>query len=228
MKRLCVLILCASAMVVCLTSCGFGWDSFMGSLGFDTKDYSTEPVRINYANDSEKAAELCGYIRMLILDSPFIPEFDSSAEAINLFRDSLLNYMLSSNYSRYTGNLELLDEASEEYPAMTVNNLIPAKEFEQTYYTFFGGSTKITNKSGDFFMFLAKIEAYTALSEPILNDIRIVPTYVAETENTYRFRVKLIHDANTSPEYDIVMIKRIEDGNAYFRSVKEVKNIADQ
>lgn len=223
MKRSLMLLVCAALCAAVFTSCRSAWDSFTGSLGFDTKDYSSETITANYTNDSEKAAELCGYVRMLVLDSPFIPEFRSSSEAIGLFRDSVLNYMLSSNYSRYTGNLERLDEASEKYPAMNIASLIPAKEFEQTYYTYFGGSTKITNKTADYFMYLSKLDAYTALAEPILNEIRVTPLSVAETANTYRFSVRLTYGANSSPEYNVVMIKR-EDGSAYFRSVTEADN----
>jgi len=221
MKRLIALLLCIP-ILVSLPSCGTKWGEFMESLGIDTKDYSSEAVTVNYQTDSDKTKELCELVKMLFLDSPEIEEFSTSSEATELFRDSLLNYMLSTNYARYCNELEELDKAAEEYPQMIISNLIPASEFEKTYYRYFGGSAKITNKSGEYFMYLPKLEAYTALSHPIDDRVKIIPVALVETENTYRLTVKLSLGSTTSSEYEILLLKR-DDDTVYFRSLTEKK-----
>lgn len=209
--------LAVCAVMIFTASCGVGWDSFMASIGFDSRDYLSEAVTKTYAVDGELAGELAAGVRMLTMNTPSIAEFSSSSEAIGLFRDTLLNYMLITNYSRYTGDIESLDEAAELYPAMQVTNIIPAAEFEQSYYKYFGGSTKISNKSGEYFMYLSKLEAYTAVSEPQTADIAVTVLSLEETDNTYRLRVTLTLGENTSPAYDLLLIKR-DDGTYYFKS----------
>lgn len=206
---------------VCLSfvSCA-KWDSLMSSIGFDTRDLEAEEVIKSYAADGELALEIAQSVRMLTLNTPSIEPFDRSSEAINLFRDTVLNYMLTSNYARYTGDIEKLDEAKEAYPTMNLTNLIPSAEFEKQYYKFFGGSTKITNKSGTYFMYLPKLEAYTALSEPQNADVSVTVLSLDETENTYRLRLTLTLGDSTSPVYKLLLIKR-EDGTFYFRSASK-------
>lgn len=210
-------VLLLFAITVTATSCGSKWDSFMASIGFDTKDYDSEKVIKSYSVDGELAAELSASVRMLTLNTPVIEEFRGSSEAISLFRDCVLNYMLITNYSRYIGDIETLDEAAEAYPYMKVTNIIPASEFEQTYYRFFGGSTKISNRSGEYFIYLPKIEAYTAISEPQTADIKVTVLSLEETQNTYRMCVTLTLGDNTSPAYNLLLIKR-DDGTFYFKS----------
>lgn len=217
-RSLTALILTASCLLT--TSCGVEWDSFMSSIGFDTRDYASEAVIKTYDASGEFALELASSIRMLTLNTPSIEEFESSSQAIDLFRDTVLNHMLTSNYSRYTGDIESLDEAAEAYPTMQLTNLIPAAEFEQQYYKFFGGSTKITNKNGTYFMYLPKLEAYTALSEPQNGDITVAVLSLEETENTYRLRVTLTLGETSSPVYNLLLIKR-EDGTFYFKSAQK-------
>lgn len=202
-----------------LSSCG-NLNDLMNSMGFDVRDYSAESVTAEHDPNGEKAKELSGYVLMLTLDRPFLPEIDGSQDAIERCRDSLLNYMLVNNYSRYTGNIKLLDNAAEYYPYMKITDVIPSREFEETFYRFFGGSVKISGKSGEYFMYLDKINAYTSLSVPQVKDICVDTLGLSETENTYRMRVTLTLGEVTSPAYDIVMIKR-EDKTVYFNSVHE-------
>lgn len=217
-KRTACAILAAVIFAVSLTSCA-GWDNLMSSLGFDTRDYSAQSVIAVHDADSEVAAELEKSILLLTMDSPSLPTFTSSSQAIKLCRDSVLNRMLTVNFARYTGNIELLDRAAEEYPQIRITNLIPAKDFEQQYYTAFGGSTKISNESAEYFMYLPKLDAYTALSSPIAPEIKVDFISIEETDNTYRMTVTVTVEGRASPHYRIVMIKR-EDETVYFRSVQ--------
>lgn len=219
--RISLLVLAALILsqALFLSSCG-KWNDLMNSMGFDVRDYSAESVTAEHDPNGEKAKELSGYVLMLTLDRPFLPEIDGSQDAIERCRDSLLNYMLVNNYSRYTGNIKLLDSAAEYYPYMKITDVIPSGEFEETFYRFFGGSVKISGRSGEYFMYLDKINAYTSLSVPQVKDICVDTLGLSETENTYRMRVTLTLGEVTSPAYDIVMIKR-EDKTVYFNSVHE-------
>lgn len=216
MRRFC-LVPAMALLLVLLTSCS-AWDSFTSLLGFDTRSYSEESVIASRLGDAELEKTVSGAVRMLTMNEPYLAEFESSSEAIRKCRDSVLNYMLDVNFSRYTGNIDLLDAAAEKYPHMKITNLIPAAEFYQTYYRYFGGSTKVTGSSGEYFSYLDKLDAYTALSHPISPEFSVSFEALDETENTYRIVLHVTVDGIDSPSYNIMMIKR-EDGTLYFRSV---------
>ena len=207
-----ILLLSATA-----TSCS-GWDSFTSLLGFDTRDYSGENVIADRLGDAELEAAISDQIAMLTMNEPFLAEFSSSSEAISKCRDSVLNHMLDKNFSRYTGNIELLDAAAREYPQIKITNLIPAAEFDQTYYRAFGGATKIMSTSGEYFSYLEKLDAYTALSNPLSPEFEVVFSRLEETEHTYRATLSATVNGVASPEYNVTLIKR-DDGTMYFRSV---------
>ncbi len=190
----------------------------MASLGFDTRSYSEESVIASRLGDTELEATLSDALRMLTMKEPYLAEFKSSSEAIRKCRDSVLNYMLDVNFSRYSGDIAFLDEAAQEYPHIKITTLIPAVEFSQTYYRYFGGATKISDESGEYFSYLDRLNAYTALSHPISPEFSAVFSRLDETENTYRATVHVTVDGVQSPKYDVTMIKR-EDGTLYFRSV---------
>lgn len=205
-KRLAaVLFLC-----VMLVSCGFG------------VEYEEESVKRELPTDGEDADMLSDMIHMLTVNSPILPELDDIDDVMEQCRDSILFYMLTENYGKYTGNIEKLDAAVAEYPHMQITNLIPAREFEETVYTAFGGTKKISNESGRLFVYLDRVSAYTSVtmldSDPFDVDI----TEFAETENTYRMRVRCSSDDVKSPEYRIIFVKR-EDDTAFFHSVEELE-----
>lgn len=205
------------SLVLLMTGCS-AWDSLMASLGFDTRSYSEESVIASRLGDGDLEAKLSDALRMLTMKEPYLAEFESSSEAIKKCRDSVLNYMLDVNFSRYTGDIDLLDKATEEYPHIKITTLIPALEFSQTYYQYFGGSTKITDASGEYFSYLDRLNAYTSLSHPISPEFSVSFSRLDETANTYRATVRVTVDGTESPEYNVTLIKR-EDGTFYFRSV---------
>lgn len=216
MRRKCLAALLA-VFALLMTSCST-WDSLMASIGFDTRSYSQESVIKSRLGDSELEATLSDALRMLTMKEPCLAEFESSSEAIKKCRDSVLNYMLDVNFSRYTGDIELLDEAAKEYPQIKITTLIPAPEFSQMYYRYFGGATKITDASGEYFSYLDRLNAYTSLSHPISPEFTVSFSRLDETENTYRATVRVTVDGIESPEYNVTVIKR-EDKTFYFRSV---------
>ena len=180
-----------------------------------------ESVKRTLSADGEVAETLCDMTRMLTVNSPILPEFDNISEAMESCRDSVLYYMLTKNYGKYTGDIEKLDRAVAEYPRMQITNLIPAREFEETVYASFGGTKKITNESGRLFVYLEKVAAYTSVTMLDEDPIAVKVTELAETENTYRMRFRCEAGDVTSPEYIGIFMKR-DDGTVYFYSVEEV------
>ncbi len=199
-------VLCLLAAVCILVSCA------------GKKDYATEPIVKTVDPDSEIVGELCGMLRMLTVNSPILPEVQSIDDAMESCRDSILYYMLVENYGKYTGDIEKLDLAVAEYPQMQITNLIPAREFEETVYAAFGGTRKISNKSGRLFVYLERVAAYTSVTMVDEDSILIDVSDMVETENTYRMIFRCIAGDVVSEDYRAVFIKR-DDGSAYFHSV---------
>ena len=200
------------------SSCGAR--DFLSTLGFDTHDYEGEEIMETYGGDSEKADELLEMLKILTIHSPILEPFEGAKEAMEFYRDSVLNYMLNTDYSKYTGNITLLDQVQEEYPQMQIAAIIPAEDFENTVYTYFGGKQKIKNVTSTLFVYLEKVGAYTTVTEPQENIIQYNIQRIEETQNTYRVYFNCSLNDQTSPMYKTLIIKR-EDGNAYFRYLIE-------
>ena len=203
-------LIAAAILVTTLSSCSFG------------AEYSEEPAKRELPTDGEVADELSDMVQMLTVNSPLLPEFEDIEDAMEFCRDSVLFYMLAENYGKYSGNIEKLDAAVAEYPQMQITNLIPAREFEETVYTAFGGTRKIDNESGRLFIYLDKVAAYTSVTMLDTERVKVSILDLVETENTYRMRVRCRAGDVESPEYRIIFVKR-EDGTAYFHSVEEAK-----
>lgn len=208
MRRILCLLACA-VMLVSAGACSRG------------VGYAEESVTREHYAESDIAHELCEMMRMLTVNSPIMPEFEGIGEAMEQCRDSVLYYMLTKNYGKYTGDIDRLDAAVAEYPQMQIMSLIPAREFEETVYTAFGGTRKISNESGRLFVYLDRIAAYTSVTMLDADPIEVDVISLGETENTYRMRCRCSADEVTSPEYQVIFIKR-DDGTVYFHSVDEI------
>ncbi len=211
-------ILCLAILSTCLTSCGVV-NEFFAKLGFDTHDYEGEAVIATYESDSDKAKELAETVRILSVNSSELPTFNGTKEGIEACRDSLLNYMLVNNYSKYTGNLTLLDSASAAYPYLKISTVIPADDFENEAYRYFGGKQKVENQSGKLFTYLDKIDSYTTVAEPTASELEIKVSDLVETENTFRFKFRCSLDGEDGEEYFALIIKR-SDESYYFKYVE--------
>ncbi len=210
------------AILISLSLCSCGmFNEFLATLGFDTHDYEGETVIETYAKDSEKALEIAEMVKTLSINSPVIPTFDGTQEAVEKCRDSLLNYMLNNHYTKYTGNLTLLDEAIKEYPYLKVATLIPAGDFEDEAYRYFGGKQKVNNVSGEMFTYLDKVDAYTTVTTPIESKVEVECLLLEETEKTFRYRFKCTLGEDVGDEYFALIIKRADD-TCYFKYVEKV------
>lgn len=221
MKRrlICTVVLTACALF--LSSCKVG-DALLSSLGFDTYDYEGEAVIRTVEPDSREAEDLCKMIKILSVNSPYMPEFDSATQALKQCRDSVLNYMLCTDFSMYTGNPELMKEAEEKYPGLRILTVIPAEDFENCVYTFFGGNAKLTHKSSQLFTYLDEVSAYTAISVPVESNVAVSVISCEETEKTYRLTFQNTLGEVTSPVYKTLVVKR-EDGSMYFKYLEKIE-----
>lgn len=218
MKRLLALVL-LSIMALSLSGCVFA--EFLATLGFDTHDYDGEEIIKEHKPDSELAAEMIDMVKILSVNSLDIPEFKGTTEAIKCCRDAILNSMYSRDFSRYAGNEKMFATAMEMYPQMDFSVLIPADDFENVAYKYFGGKEKITNKSGEIYEYVEDLDAYITVAEPFGAEMEVRIFYIEETENTYRIEFEATLDKDTSDSFFAQFVKR-EDGSFYFRCVKKV------
>lgn len=216
-KRAMTALLCL-AMLAGLCGCG-GLSGVADKLGFDTYDYMSETVHTAHEPDSALARELADMIRIL---TPSLTEFDSMREAISAYRDQVLTFMLESEYARYSGNMELIEEASRAYPEYQVTQIIPAADFEATMYRYFGGTVKISHKDGSRFRYLKKVEAYISPSAPTSGTDTVNIKSVSETDKTYRVTFTVTQGDAESPEYFVLIIKR-DDGTLYFKELRRLE-----
>lgn len=212
-----VIALCIAC--VSLSSCSFR-DGFLTLLGFDTYDYEGEEVTGTLSPDSEEVSELCEMLRCLTVNDPIMPTFTTPTEALEECRDAVLNYMYCTSFAKYTGNLDLLDEAVKEYPQMNILTVIPSSDYEDFVYTYFGGNVKISHENSTMFSYLEKVDAYTAISVPVENEIVFNVISCQKSERTYRITFSCSLGEIASPVYKAMIIKR-EDDSKYFKKIEE-------
>lgn len=213
-------VVCAVFVMLTTTSCAMR--EFFATLGFDTHDYSSEKVIATHVPDSDVGVMLSDMVKIITVNSVSVPEFDGTKEATSACRDAVLNYLLNQSYSKYAGNLELLDKATEMYPQMNFVVIIPAEDFENTIYRYFGGKDKVKNASSIKFNYLGGLDAYVTPGQPTRNDVTVNILKIEETESAYRFTFTCTLDGETGDEYSAVAVKRSED-NCYFKYVEKSK-----
>ena len=121
------------ALVICICV-AFSSCSLYDILGIDTHDYVSEPCIRELAHDSSVAAEILGIIPAMVQNSPYLYEFDTPAEAAELYRNSILCFILARNFAKYNANVDLIEQARAQYPAYELTTVIPAVDFESTVY----------------------------------------------------------------------------------------------
>ncbi len=211
------LALCLCAPLI--SGCAAG--EFLATLGFDTHDYDGEKVIANYQPDSEKALELREALMILTVSSADVPEFDGTKEAAAKCRDAVLNYMYNSNYAKYAGNLALLDEASEAYPQMMFSVIIPADDFVNIFYKYFGGKEKVANESGEMFEYLPAVDSYITAAQPQKNLMEVNITSLTETANTFRLSFDTSLEGEPGGSYFALIVKRADE-SFYFKEIRKL------
>ncbi len=208
-----------------LTSCGDSKDEHslynrvMTMLGFDMNDYESEAV-IRFPDESDGIwDEVNEIISILVYDSADITPFETTRGAAEGNCDAILNYMLKTSYSAYSGNAALLEKAVEAYPQYNITTLIPKADYESCVYRYFGGDSSVRHNSSVRFTFLPKVEAYTTTGQPISSEVEIDVTKCVETAHTYRIDFTLTDKEGDSVNYHAMIMKR-EDGTRYMKYLK--------
>ena len=192
-------------------------------LGIDMHDYTAEPVIRQLETDGEIANMIEEMISIMFQNTPFLSEFNTPAEAANLYRDGILCFILSRNYAKYSANMELIDETKAAYPGYEIKTIIPAVDFESTVYRYFGGSDSVDNVSTPLFTYLERVDAYISVGIGVDNRAEVVIESLYETENTYVGSFYNKMGEISSERYNLLLIKR-EDGSFYMREL----HIAEQ
>lgn len=214
-SRLTAALLC----LLLLTSC-----TILDKLGFDTYDYMSENVLRTHEAEGETAVMLEDVLNILVTDSPELIPFEYMGDAIKAYRDAVLDYMLETGYSKYSGNTALMSEAAEKYPEYSITQLIPEREFEATMYRYFGGDVMITHGDGSRFKYLEKVGAYVSAVPMSDSGYRAEITAVSETEKTYRVWFFVGSENVRSDDYFALIIKR-DDGTLYIKKLLKAADV---
>jgi len=216
--------------VLLLLSCLlFGCSALSGlasGMGFDMNDYEEEEIIAFYESDTEEASTVMALVRKLLVNTPIMTEFSGAKEGFGAYMDAVLNSLLGESYGRYTGNMALLSKVAEQYPGYEIHTFIPVSDFETEMYTLFGGSWKISHRSGTLFTYLDKAEGYTCVTYPRERTVETEFVSLLETEHTYRLTFRNHMGEVTSPDYLAILIKR-DDGTLYFRSLSKKEALGE-
>ncbi len=220
---------CLILSVLLLTSCSDGdgsfYNSIMTMLGFDMNDYENEAA-IHFPEESEPIfGEVELIVSILIYDSVYLTPFETTRDAASGNIDAILNYMLKTSYSAYSGNSELLKEAEEAYPQYHITTLIPKTDLEGYVYRYFGGDSSVQHASSARFTFLSKLDAYTTTGGAATSEVEIDVTDCVETEHTYRVAFTLT-EGDESENYT-AMIRKREDGTLYMKHLRLASDEAE-
>ncbi len=212
MKRIKILLIITLALSLLLSSC---------SIEEKVADYSNEAVIGSAAENTAVISELSDIIYALTVDSVKLPEFNNTSTAISKCGDALLNHLLTTNYSRFSGSTAILKEASKEYPHLSISAAIGERDFEGALYKYFNHGGNIRHGDLSRFRYLPKIEAYIPAVRSIANTFDLDIAYLEETNNTYRMTFYCTNGEDVSPEYYAVFVKR-QNGGCYIQSLKQV------
>ena len=216
------LSLCTAICLVSVLLCSC---TIFDILGIDTHDYEAELKISDLGADSEVYSKLHEIIPIMVQNSPYLYEFNTPSKAAEHYRNGVLCHLLSQNYAKYNGNVELINETKVEYPTYEFTTVIPAVDFEGAVYRYFGGTSSVSNRSTELFTYLDRVDAYVSVGIGVDNSAKINITELYETENTYRCTFTCSMNDITSPGYHLLIMKR-DDGTFYIKSLTELKNAA--
>ncbi len=210
-----LLLLTAVFLVSCVAGSNPLW--IKGLFGIDVANYDAEPTEALLPTDGETAASLCDTVEILLSGSTQLKTFRNTSQAVKYYRDAILNDMLRDHYVLYTGNTQLLSEASRCYPQVSLSTLIPKSDFENRVFRYFGG-TNVSHRDGEVFSYLSRVEAYTAPLQAWEAQVEIAVLSLEETAHTYRMSFTLSDGSAVSAPYTAHFIKR-DDGSAFLNSL---------
>ncbi len=185
---------------------GCGEEKMTGLLG-SGEDYSGEPS-IGDIESASVISAMTGAVTALTVNSIDLPTFSNPGEIIASCRDSILNYMLSTDYARFSNSTKLLSEISSEYPDRTVTAAIGTKDYENTLYKLLGYSGNVRHGETKRFTYLSRVKAYTPIAPATASNVVLDIQSAFETEHTYQMTFFALLDDETSPLYSAVFVKK--------------------
>ena len=209
-----LLILSAVFLVSCVAGANPLW--VRGVFGLDVERYGTESCKASLPTEGELADELCDMVEVLTAGSVFLDTFRTPSQAVAAYRDEILNDMLRNHYARYTGTRLL---SSDTHVGANISTLIPAEDFENTIYRYFG-VTSVRHKSGEVFEYLKEARGYTAPLQAWQSQVAIAIDSLEETEHTYRMVFVVSNDVGHTQTY-LATFARHVDGTLYFYSLEQ-------
>lgn len=204
-----ILALCMSAFLV-LCSAGCGEKDVNDLLTGGAPDYSNEESLRDIEN-ATVISSMTSVVTALTVNSIDFPEFASPSEIISPCQDAILNYMLTSDYARFSSNTKLLSEIADKYPDMTVTAAIGARDYESELYKLFGYSGTVRHTNTKRFTYLSKVQAYTPAAPAAASSVVLDIQSAIETEHTYQMSFFAMLDDEISTLYNAVFIKK-DDG----------------
>lgn len=209
-----------SAFLALFLALLLGGCSVYDVLGIDTHAYGEEPPLATLETNGTVAAAIREMIPMMVQNTPYLLPFDSPAEAAELYRDSILCFVLEKNYSKYNANTDLIAETRDLYPTYEITTVIPVLDFESTVYRYFGGTASVDNRSTKLFIYLDKVDAYVSVGIGVDTDVKVNISELYETEHTYVCTFTTEKNNVIAGPYRLLLMKR-EDGTFYMRSLNE-------
>ena len=218
--RVGILLLLLLFIAVFMVSCVAGTNPLwiQGLFGADIKAYAGEETLAMRAEDSAEVAEMCATLRMLVGNGTHLEPFRNSSQAVNLYRDRILNAMLGEGYLRYSGDSAASAAVAATDPQLSACLLIPAADFESTVVRLFGAG-EVSNKSGEYFTYLSRSGYYTIPVEPWTSPVSIAVLSCEETANAFRLSFVLEDESEVSDSYTAYFVKR-SDGSFYLRGLE--------
>ncbi|MBQ7335121.1 MAG: hypothetical protein IJW92_01430 [Clostridia bacterium] len=210
-----IIVLTALLLVSCVAGSNVLW--VRGVLGLDARDYAAEPAERTLPHDGTVANGLCQMVSMVTGNSVALQSFQGTAQAVAHYRDQILNWMLCENYALYTGNSASIAAVEEAYPNTVSPTLIPAEDFENTVYRYFGG-TSVDHNSGNAFAYLERAGFYSMSAQAYQGNVEIQILELEETLHTYRMTFRLFDGENRSEVYTAIFVKR-DDGSCYWKAL---------
>lgn len=204
-------IFAACIIVISVTACG---------KKKTTADYESETVIGSASENAAVIAELSDKITALTVDSIEMPTFSDMQTAISLCRDSVLNYLLTTKYSRFSGNTSVLQKAAKEYASLNITAAVGTTDFEGELYNLFNHGGNIRHSDTERFRYMPKIEAYIPAVQTQACTYSLDIVSIDETEHTYRMSFYCTRGNDVSPEYLAVFVKR-DAGGTYIKSLSQ-------
>ena len=185
------------------------------------ENFIGEAVISEHGADHPKAEDFIKIISVITNDGAELAPFSDPKTVADVYRDRILAHLVSTGYSKYTGNTAKITEAEKKYPKTRISVLVPYEDFEYVVYSSFGGARSVSHKDGTVFTNLSRVGGYTAVGQVNASSAEVELTVVKETENTYVVSFYTLYGGSYSPLYRGVFVKR-DDGSVYLGRLERI------